>query len=77
MNLSSVKTMNYEQITMNNANKTKPNQTQFPSKKRAFLQISSNFLRNFALPILTLAHLRENLTHLRTNLRFWFENLRV
>jgi len=27
MNLSSVKTMNYEQITMNNANKNKPNQT--------------------------------------------------
>jgi hypothetical protein len=28
MNLSSVKTMNYEQITMNNANENKPNQTQ-------------------------------------------------
>ena len=28
MNVSSVKTMNYEQITMNNANKNKPNQTQ-------------------------------------------------
>ncbi len=25
MNVSSVKTMNYEQITMNNANKNKPN----------------------------------------------------
>ena len=29
MNVSSVKTMNYEQITMNNANKNKANQTQF------------------------------------------------
>jgi len=29
MNVSSVKTMNYEQITMNNANKNKPNQSQF------------------------------------------------
>jgi hypothetical protein len=29
MNATSVKTMNYEQITMNNANKNKPNQTQF------------------------------------------------
>jgi len=28
MNASSFKTMNYEQITMNNANKNKPNQTQ-------------------------------------------------
>jgi len=28
MNVSSVKTMNYEQIAMNNANKNKPNQTQ-------------------------------------------------
>jgi len=28
MNVTSVKTMNYEQITMNNANKNKPNQTQ-------------------------------------------------
>jgi hypothetical protein len=28
MNITSVKTMNYEQITMNNANKNKPNQTQ-------------------------------------------------
>jgi len=28
MNVSSVLTMNYEQITMNNANKNKPNQTQ-------------------------------------------------
>jgi hypothetical protein len=28
MNVSSVKTMNYEQITMNNANKNKANQTQ-------------------------------------------------
>jgi len=29
MNVTSVKTMNYEQITMNNANKNKPNQSQF------------------------------------------------
>jgi hypothetical protein len=29
MNVSSVKTTNYDQITMNNANKNKPNQTQF------------------------------------------------
>jgi len=28
MNITSVKTMNYEQITMNNANKNKPKQTQ-------------------------------------------------
>jgi len=33
MNVSSVKTMNYEQITMNNANKNKPNQTQFPKSQ--------------------------------------------
>jgi hypothetical protein len=30
MNITSVLTMNYEQITMNNANKNKPNQTQSP-----------------------------------------------
>jgi hypothetical protein len=29
MNLTSVKTMNYEQKTMNNANKNKANQSQF------------------------------------------------
>ena len=48
------------------AGKTNPKQTQpvvslsnlFPSKKRAFLQISYHFLRIFALPILTHAHLR-------------------
>jgi len=35
MNLSSVRTTNYEQITMNNANKNKPNQTQFQRQKNA------------------------------------------
>ena len=30
MNVSSVKTMNYEQITMNSKFKNKPNQSQFP-----------------------------------------------
>jgi len=37
MNVSSVKTMNYEQITMNNANKnkpnTKPNKANFPAPR--------------------------------------------
>ena len=37
MNLSAVKTMNYEQITMNNANakqsQNKPKQTQFPKSQ--------------------------------------------
>ena len=53
MNVKSVKTMNYEQLTMNNANKNKPNlslpkgeQTQFQSKLvdadgSAFAQLSA------------------------------------
>ncbi len=32
MNVNTVITMNYEQITMNNANKNKPNQTQFQTQ---------------------------------------------
>ncbi len=32
MNLSSAITMNYEQLTMNYANKNKPNQTQYKPK---------------------------------------------
>jgi hypothetical protein len=35
MNLSSIKTMNYEQITMNNAHKYKPNQSQFQNQENA------------------------------------------
>jgi len=39
MNLSSVKTMNYEQITMNNANKNKPNQTQFQRQRSIIVSL--------------------------------------
>jgi len=44
MNLSSLKTMNYEQITMNNANKNKPNQTQFQTQRLSKLFLAFTFL---------------------------------
>jgi len=34
MNVSTVKTMNYEQITMNNANKNKPNSNPISEKPK-------------------------------------------
>jgi len=67
MNLSSVKTMNYEQITMNNANKNKPKQTQSvvslpavskvePSNLLQTPHLSSPFLAfTFLCPIYNLA----------------------
>jgi hypothetical protein len=43
MNISPVKTMNYEQLTMNYANKNKPNQTQpVVSLPNLFLKILDN-----------------------------------
>ena len=44
MNISSVKTMNYEQITTNNANKNKPNQTQFQTGPAISINNSSQHL---------------------------------
>jgi len=44
MNVSSSITMNYEQITMNNANKNKPNQTQFQTGPAISINNSSQHL---------------------------------
>ena len=48
MPVSSVKTMNYEQITMNNANKYKPNQSQFLYRSFCLLFIIASPLLAFA-----------------------------
>ena len=44
MNVSAVKTMNYEQITMNNANKNKPKQSQFQTQHLSKLFLAFTFL---------------------------------
>jgi len=44
MNVSSVKTMNYEQITMNNEPKNKPNQSQFQTQHLSKLFLAFTFL---------------------------------
>jgi hypothetical protein len=51
MNLSSFKTMNYEQITVNNANENKPYQTQsYPKRTRSEAEIPTGELLEIRKP---------------------------
>jgi len=78
MNLSSVKTMDYEQITMNNPNKYKPNQTQPVVSLPAVSKVepsnlfqTAHLLVNRMKPLLNF-HLKNSLTGRRNSLKCWF-----
>jgi len=48
MNVSAVKSMNYEQITMNNANKNKPNSNPIkPNLRKAKMNVNSLITKDY------------------------------
>jgi len=53
MNVTTFKTMNYEQRTMNDANKNKPNQTQLPQRDTQYAIRDTKYKPNQTQPVKT------------------------
>jgi hypothetical protein len=71
MNVSPVKTMNYEQMTMNNEPKNKPNQSQFFARQAHPKPKQTQFTPLSASPASSIRHLPFAIHHSPVTIHHW------